>query len=183
MAKFPGINLSRLKLPRQRTFQGPAAVWKRILAFVIDIMFIDLVLFWPFESMLGDAIPESYKGINGIKSMQEFFSASPELTRTLTIVTVMMGMLAILYFALMEYKIGQTVGKMMLNIYVVSEKKEGNGAMSFWQALLRSIIWLPMFPFIVFWIIDPLYIFLNRNGQRLLEYMSRTRTVENYAGL
>lgn len=182
MAKLPGI-ITRLNLPRQRTFQGPASIWKRVIAFLIDILFIDLVLLWPFESLFKRFMPEGYTGINSIRSMQEFFLTSPELTRLVTVATVAMGMLIVLYFTLMEYRLGQTIGKMLMKIRVVSEKNSGKDPVKPWQALLRSIIWLPMFPFIVFWVIDPLYVFLNQNSQRLLEYASRTRTVEDYRGI
>jgi len=165
----------KLNLPKQRIFKGPAAVWKRIVAFIIDLFIIDLALFWPFERIVNKAIPEG----QSLRSLQGFFSASPELTKLLTIITLMMGIVAILYFVVMEYKLGQTIGKMIFNLRVVSMKKE----LTILQCILRSIIWLPMFPFIVFWIIDPAYVLLNQKNQRLMEFISKTETVENYTGV
>ncbi|PIN87173.1 hypothetical protein COV19_01115 [Candidatus Woesearchaeota archaeon CG10_big_fil_rev_8_21_14_0_10_44_13] len=174
--------MARLNLPKQRIFQGPASIWKRMLAFAIDILLIDMVLFWPFENLFERIMPLDYKSLSDIRSLAGVFSSSPEMMGTVTLITISMGALAVLYFALMEYKLGQTIGKMLLNIYVISERKDEK-TMTLWQALLRSIIWLPAFPFIIFWIIDPLYALLNQNSQRLLEYASKTRTVENYAGI
>lgn len=167
----------RLNLPRQRTFEGPAAIWKRVVAFLIDLLVIDFALFWPFEGIVRKAMPMDY---SSIKSIQEFFSASSQAAESLTALTVLMGIIMVLYFVLMEYKLGQTIGKMLLNIRIVSESKEG---LRIWQCLLRSIIWLPTFPFIVFWIVDPAYALLNQKNQRLLELVSKTRTVERYIGL
>ena len=168
--------MARLNLPRQRIIQGPAVVWKRIVAFIIDLFIIDLVLFWPFERIFSRVIPE---GSRGIASLQEFFSASPELANALTITSVVMGIIAVLYFALLEYNLGQTPGKMVFNMRVIGDKQ----GLKFWQCLVRSILWIPMFPFIVFWIIDPLYILLNQQNQRLLELVSKTNTVQDYEGI
>src|SRR3989338_5406355 len=100
----------RLNLPRQRTFEGPAVIWKRLLAFIIDILIIDLILFWPFEGIVRKVMPIDY---GSIKSVQEFIAASSQASEALTTVTVFMGILMVLYFVLMEHKLVQTLGKML----------------------------------------------------------------------
>jgi uncharacterized RDD family membrane protein YckC len=55
-----------------------------------------------------------------------------------------------------------------------AERSEGN--LTFAQALLRNLFLLPFFPFYLLWLIEPLfYVF---QGERLLEYWSKTETVE-----
>ncbi len=85
---------------------------------------------------------------------------------------VTMAFIALLYFAMFEYKLQQTIGKMVLGLYVVSEK----GGLSIWQAVGRSIFILPIFPFILLWIIDPIYLIFKKI--RLSEILTRTMTVE-----
>lgn len=172
--------MARLNLPRQRIIQGPAVVWKRIVAFMIDLFIIDFILFWPFERIFSRVIPESSRGIS---SLQQFFSASPGLASALTMTSVVMGIIVVLYFALLEYYVGQTPGKMLFSIRVISSADGVKKEMRFWQCLVRSILWIPMFPFIVFWIIDPLYVLLNQQNQRLLELVSRTSTMQDYRGI
>ena len=60
-------------------------------------------------------------------------------------------------------------------------KVEGNeGKMpKLWQCFVRNLVFLPIFPFIIFWFIDPLYLVLTK--QRLSEQLTKTRTVNaNY---
>jgi uncharacterized RDD family membrane protein YckC len=73
-----------------------------------------------------------------------------------------------------EFKIRQTPGKMLLNLYVIADgKKEGPG---FIQTLIRNLIFIPIFPFSLLWIIDPLYMIFT--GRRLTELLSKTRVIE-----
>lgn len=173
----------RLNLPKERKFQAAAVAWKRIVAFLIDIFIIDLVLLWPFQGIIEKIMPFDAADVGSIKSMEQFFMASPNAADALGMMTIAIGLLVVLYFALMEYKTGQTIGKMLLNIYVISDTGEKAAKPGFWQCVFRSIVWLPMFPFIVFWVIDPLYALFNQKSQRLLELISKTKTVEDYMGI
>jgi len=161
-----------LKLPKERTFTGPALVWKRLLAFVADLLIINLVLFFPFKRILQKAIPE----FSNYSEAYSYLSANQGYTATLTIVSLVMALLALLYFTAMEYKIGQTPGKILFNIYIVSEMK----GKAIWQFIVRSLFIIPVFPFILLWVIDPLFLFFTKTNQRLSEILSKTRTVQSY---
>jgi len=161
-----------LNLPKQRTFIGPALVWKRLLAFLADLLIINLVIFFPFKRIIQRAIPE----FSSYSEAYSFLSSNQSYTATLTLVSLVMSIFAILYFALLEYKIQQTPGKMLFNISIISETKK----LSFWQFLVRSLFIIPVFPFVLLWIIDPLFTFFTKTNQRLSEILSKTRTVQSY---
>ena len=78
---------------------------------------------------------------------------------------------------MLERKTGQTIGKAVMKIYVVSDLSE----MKAWQALTRSIAFIPLFPFFLLWLLDPLFMFFTKTNQRLTEILSKTRVIEAYS--
>jgi len=160
-----------LNLPKQRIFTGPALIWKRIAAFAIDFFVIEFVLGFPFQSLIKRIMPTELS----YSEAYSFFMNNSYYTKMLTALMIMFSVLAILYFAILEYKLGQTVGKILMNIKVVGEKKLG-----FWQCIGRSLFLIPAFPFFLLWVIDPLYLFFGKKGQRLSEVLTKTKVVENF---
>jgi hypothetical protein len=161
-----------LNLPKQRTFIGPAIIWKRIAAFILDMFVIEFVLAFPFQSVIKSIIPG---GISYAEAYQ-FFAGNPQFTAMLSTLMFIVSILALFYFSVCEYKLGRTVGKIFMNITVTSENKK----LSYWQCLGRSLFLLPVFPFFLLWFIDPLFLFFNKKGQRLSEVLTKTRVVEDY---
>ena len=161
-----------LNLPKQRIFTGPALIWKRIAAFIFDLFIIEFVLAFPFQSIIKRIIPKDIS----YSAAYRLFSTNTQYTKLLTMVMIMLSLLALFYFTILEYKLGQTIGKILLNIKVVSENKE----LKFWQCIARSLFLLPVFPFFLLWVIDPLYLFFNKKGQRLSEFLTKTKVVEDY---
>lgn len=161
-----------LNLPKEKTFTGPALIWKRILAFLADMLIINLVLFFPFKKLIQKSLPDfaSYSEAYG------FFVSNPGHAKTLTVVAVIMSIFAVLYFALLEYKTKQTPGKAFFNISIATDAKE----LRLWQCLLRSLFLIPAFPFFLLWAIDPTFMLFTKSNQRLSEILSKTRTVEIY---
>lgn len=162
----------KLNLPKEKRFTGVAPVWKRFFAFIIDLLIIDFVIIFPFRNIILKIIPV------GIPYSQayDFLIGNPGFTRLISIITITISIFAILYFSILELKLNQTVGKIFMNIYVISESKK----FRYWQALIRSLFFLPIFPFILLWVIDPIVLFFNKNNQRLSEILSKTRTIQNY---
>ena len=165
--------MKRLNLPKEKTFVGPALVWKRIAAFFIDMMIMNLVVLLPFRSLFQDIIPKDYSFSEAYK----FLSSSTDYTSFISSVSFMMSVLIILYFFMLEKKMGQTIGKMLMNIYVASDNK----ALKAWQLLVRNFVFIPIFPFVLLWVIDPLFMFFTKTNQRLSEILSKTRVVEKYS--
>jgi len=75
-----------------------------------------------------------------------------------------------------EKKLQQTPGKMVFNLYVKSQTKD----LKYWQLFVRSMFLIPLFPFILLWLIDPIVMFFNKDSQRLSEILSKTKVVEKY---
>lgn len=150
----------------KRGFTVNATLWKRMAAFVIDLFIINLAIAYPFRKFFPNrsSFSENYA----------YFTSSPEALKQITIITLIISMLAILYFAFFEFHLGQTIGKMAFNLKVISQA----GELSMWQCLLRNIYLVPLFPFVLMWIIDPIYVFFNPEKQRLTEWLSRTKVIE-----
>jgi len=159
-----------LKLPKGGTFLMPAAVWKRALAFIADLLVINLVIGFPFRGILERVIPQD---MNILK-----YTLEGSQTAALTAVSVSLSILTILYFSILEYKLDQSVGKILFNIYVMNDKKKK----SFWQYLVRSMFLLPFMPFVALWLADPSYMLFNRENRRFTEVLSKTKVVEVYKG-
>lgn len=144
-----------------------APTLRRIAAFVIDIFIINTVVAYPFRPII-----RSFE----IQSIDQAFRIASQLndsTMSLTVVGIALGFLMLLYFAFLEWRTGQTLGKLLLKIRVAGI----SGRISFRQALLRNIWFVPFFPFTLLWIIEPVYMFTNPERQRLTERWSSTRVV------
>ncbi|MBU1946035.1 MAG: RDD family protein [Nanoarchaeota archaeon] len=161
-----------LNLPKERTFTGPALVWKRILAFITDILIINAVVFFPFKRIIQGLIPD----FGSYSEAYHFLISNQSYTARLTAVSLVMALFAILYFVILEHKLRQTPGKILMNIFVESEVKE----LGFLQCVVRSIFVIPAFPFFLLWVIDPVFMVFTKGNRRLSEILSRTRTVETY---
>jgi len=154
-----------------KTIVAEASILKRALAFAIDLLFVEFVILFPFSSALDEILPED-------GSVYEAFStlSSGSYDSLLSLVGLFTAIPTIAYFAILEKKIGQTIGKRLLKLYVVSQTKE----LKYWQAFVRSIFLIPVFPFVLLWIIDPIVMFFSKDRQRLSEILSRTKVVERY---
>ena len=161
-----------LNLPKERTFKGPALIWKRILAFLADLLVLNLVVFFPFKKILSKMIPD----LKSYSEAYNFILANQSYSKVIVLVSVVMALFAILYFVLLQYKLKQTIGMMLFNISVISEIKK----LSVLQCIIRSIFLIPIFPFFLLWIIDPLFMIFTKTNQRLSEVLSKTKTVETY---
>ena len=71
----------------------------------------------------------------------------------------------------------QTIGKMLMKIYVVSD----NDNIKAWQLFTRNLVFIPIFPFVLLWVLDPLFMFFTKTNQRLTEILSKTKTVEKFS--
>lgn len=135
-----------------------ASFWKRTAAFAFDLLVINLVIAWPFQSTLSQY------------AMKEF-SLDAVLPTDAYFIVFMIFLLAMLYFTFLEYYIGQTPGQMLMNIESIAL----DGNMAFWKALLRNIFMLPFFPFYILWFLEPMHLAFYK--QRLLERWTGTNTV------
>jgi uncharacterized RDD family membrane protein YckC len=161
-----------LNLPEKRVFTGPATLWKRVAAFVLDLFVIDFFVLGFFRNILSGLFTTA-----DFTSTYRVLEANPAQANTLMMIVSVMVMLALAYFVLLQYLLGQTVGDIVLNLKVVADD---HMVPNFWQCLVRNMFIIPAVPFILLWIIDPAYLFFAKKGQRLTEWLSNTRLVERF---
>lgn len=164
--------MARLNLPKEKTFTGPALVWKRIAAFFIDFFIITLVLSFPFRKLLQNAFPKDYS----FSEMYNALSSSSGYSNYFISFYIAASIFTFIYFYMLEKKMSQTIGKKLMNIYVVSDTEQ----MKRWQLFARNLAFIPIFPFDLLFIIDPLCMIFTKSNQRLTEILGKTRVVAVY---
>ena len=164
--------MKRLNLPKEKLFVGPALLWKRIAAFLIDILIINFAILFPFQSLFTKIFPRDYSFSEAFKLL----SSSSAYAGLINLISFFMAIFVILYFYILEKKMNQSIGKKIMKIYVASDANE----LKFWQVLVRNLVFLPVFPFILLWLIDPIFMLFNKTNQRLSEILSKTRVVGVY---
>ena len=160
-----------LNLPLPKIAEGEPQLFKRITAFLIDLAILNFIVFIPMQNYVAGLVPT-----RRFSEQLAFFSSASHLSSQLFMISLAMATLAVVYFAVLEQRFGQSIGKMIMQLHVVSDSKE----LKSWQSVLRSLFILPFFPFIALWIIDPVTIFFSKNQKRLSEILSRTRVVQYY---
>jgi len=149
----PGYVLGKKNESRaENVMARPARWWKRLLAMIVDIVVFNIIVAQPFRGLVPTEISLSMSF-----SAQDYYVAFAAV------------MLFYLYVMASQYVTGQTVGMMLMRI-----RTEPEGRM--WRFFVRNLYMLPVFPFVLLWIFDPLHMFMT--GDRLTERWSGTRTIE-----
>ena len=120
-----------------------APIWKRATAYLIDLIIINFVIATPFSSIINST---------------SFFSIK---SKEMLLATIIISILSIAYWTLLEYKLHQSIGKIILKLEV---KKNP----TFTQALIRNI----SKPFFLLLTIDVIYLLFTK--RRLFEKWSNT---------
>ena len=165
MVKKRGVGVPGLK-----TFEGPAQLWRRVAAFVVDLLVIDLFFVSSFRGFFEGVVPA------GFSASMTFFEANLDLARSLSVVVGLIAFLVLLYFSVLQFRVGQTLGQYFFGVYVKSEGK----VLSFWQCVLSNLTFVPFFPFFILWVVDPLHMFFSVNGQRLMQRFAKVVVVQRY---
>ena len=84
-----------LNLPKARTVTGPALLWRRVIAFLADVLIVNLVIFFPFKKIIQKSIP----AFTSYSEAYKFISANRAYNKTLTVISLVMFLFAFLYFA------------------------------------------------------------------------------------
>ncbi len=133
-----------------------ASLWKRILAYIIDIIIINIIIVGPFLPILNSLnINFTLKHINTILFI--------------FLVIFVIALISIFYWSILEYKIKQSVGSLLFNLEVNSKFKK----LKFWQCFVSNI----SKPFSIIFILDLIYFLFNKK-QRYFEMLSKTELIE-----
>jgi len=157
---------------RGKSFIAPASLARRVIAFFIDLTILLLIFIIPFRAILGRLLPTDLSS----GEARTFLLQNPQIAGLLSLIFFTFGIFLLLYFSIFEYKLQQTPGKMLLGLYIIP----GSSQMSFWSYLLSNITFLPIFPFTLLWVIDPIYLFFSPKNQRLMERLTNILVVQKY---
>ena len=159
-----------------RTFIGPAQIWKRGLAFFLDLAIIDFFLLGPFKSVVASVV-----GNKSFSDTYTLLSNNPTQADGFIWMFFIIAIISMFYFVFSEYLTGQTPGKMFFRLFAVSEGDDTSYRRpSFAQCLLRSSYLIPVIPFILLVVIDPIFLIFSKKHQRLSEWLSKTQVVERF---
>ncbi|MBN1503381.1 RDD family protein [Candidatus Woesearchaeota archaeon] len=164
--------MDKLELPKKRKIVADASPIKRILAFIIDLFIIEFVIGSPFSGAISGIMPNS-TNLSEYRSM----AANPSLSDRFYWLFLAMFFLIFLYFVVFEAKLHQTPGKMIMKLYVRGIQKKNT--LSIWQICLRNLIFLPIFPFILLWVVDPIFLLVKK--QRFSDILAKTKVIEVYS--
>ncbi len=159
-----------MNVPNKKTIFAQASILKRVAAFAIDILIINMAILFPFDSVFQKIVPSS-----SFSEAFEFLSSNSDSTSIKAII-ISASIVTILYFVIFEKKLRQTPGKMLFKLYVKGQGKD----LKSWQLFVRSMFLIPWFPFVLLWFIDPIVMLFTKENQRLSEILSRTKVVERY---
>lgn len=143
----------------KKEFGLHAPLWKRTFAYLIDAILIDIIIVTPFRSILRIKI----------QTLDEFYKFLTTNTSVLIISFFTITLLTLFYWTILEYKLEQSIGKMLLKIKVISKTRE----LSLWQCIVRNLTKTSL----LFLLLDCLYL-LNKKHQRYFEKLSQTRVIE-----
>jgi uncharacterized RDD family membrane protein YckC len=143
------------RLGKEKTPEA-AGFFRRLLAFAADILILNVIVFSAFSSLISKNV-----SFNTLSLKQ---GLSPQLSS----IILLLGILSFVYFTLMEYSIGKTLGMMLVNI-------KADGELGFWRCFLRNIFIIPLFPITILWILDPVYLLIKK--KRFSESVTNTDTI------
>ncbi|MFH1400324.1 MAG: RDD family protein [Nanoarchaeota archaeon] len=154
------MDIADLDLPGQRTVSMVASVGKRFVSLLIDLAVLNLAVFAPFATTLEGMLTQSV-------TVNMAIMENPPLG--LQVIIASLILVALAYFTLFQFFFAQTIGMRLVRIRV-------EGKVSLWSAFVRSVFIVPLFPFYLLWVIDPILII--KDGRSLPERITGTRTVE-----
>ncbi len=145
-----------------------ASYLKRFLAFVTDLILIDLFLLTPFGSLI---IKKT--GITNPGAVIDYVLTHPQIMGFLSVIGFIVVVVSLLYFVLFEYLLNQTIGMMIFSLYITQIKNKS----SLWRCMLRNLFLIPYPLFQIIAIIDIIHLFYSADGQRLTERLVGSKIV------
>jgi uncharacterized RDD family membrane protein YckC len=137
-----------------------AALWRRIVAYIIDVMVVSFIVVGPFSNKL-------VSSVEGASFTELFVNVQNSLSGEAFFVGLVVALLTLVYWTFLEWKFNQSIGKMLLRIQIFPKK------VSFNQAMLRNVTKLSTFVLAV----DVIYMIFTKGNQRFFEKLSNTMVV------
>ncbi len=145
-----------ITMPEHELLPSPAPLTKRALAFIIDLMVFNFIIYSPFMAAF-----QASSGITDELLTIEYITLNPEILGAVIGALGASLVLLLAYLTLFEFFLGITVGKQFLKIKVVSIKER-----SFIPFIARNLFKSLLFPLLP---IDLLGIIFSKNKQRFTD--------------
>ena len=155
----------KLDITKMYPKNANASLLKRLVAFVLDFLIIEMIIVWPFGRFIKPYVVEGSfsSSFNSLLANDAAFQGLYPVIFAITI-------LSIAYFTLFEFYYQQTIGKMLMKLKVISLQKK----LTVNNCIIRSLF---IIPFYLITFIDIIYVFFNKENQRVLEFLTKTKTV------
>ena len=149
---------------------------KRVLAFLIDLFILNLVVLQPLSFKIQRIVPEGA----AFGDLYSYFNQNPVLMNEANMISMLIIGLFFAYFFLLDWLLGQTLGKKLMGLVVVSRGSflytHYGPKVTVLQAFVRNLALIPLFPFVLLWVLDPFYLFWK--GRRLSDVYTKTDVVK-----
>jgi uncharacterized RDD family membrane protein YckC len=156
-------------IDRQYTF--PARPWKRILAFIFDILLVNMFIIAPFSGILKSLY--NYTDFSSAYNAVMANSEGSGISAAAFLIMLYVTFMAILYLVLTEYLVGQSLGMVVFNLHVIRKDKTTPNLI---QCIGRNIALIPLLPFLILWLVDPLFLLFKK--ERLSDIFTSTSVIE-----
>ena len=164
---------TELDLPKKRTHLLDVSLPKRTLAFLIDLIILDFFIMSVYSLSIKKLLPNV-----PFSELVSYLQVTPIILTKIILLLTLLGLTILTYFVYLQHKLSQTIGMHVFKLFVVSsDKKKGELTLS--QLIIRNLYLLPFFPFVLFWVIEPIYLAIY--NKRLLEKWSNTKLVEEHS--
>ena len=147
---------------KKSEIEVPAPVWKKACAYVIDALVVSFIIVLPMSNFYPRTAVKA-------ESFADIWSSVKQTSGKTMVISLVIALLTILYWAILEYKIGQTIGKALMKIRVRSVI----GHLSFKQCFIRNITKAST----MLLVLDTLYI-LKSGSRRYFDKLAQTEVIE-----
>jgi uncharacterized RDD family membrane protein YckC len=158
-----------ITLPQEEVEIEKAPLWKRAVAYIIDLAVYYFIFFQIFMMIYiaATGIPFS----EDFTAVQNYMAVNPELSMKMFTGLVGTTFVFLFYFVLTERVLGGSFGEMIMKFKVVAVNGEG---ISYWQAFLRNLTKSIFIPLLIF---DLVTMFWTKEHQRVTEIISGTKVI------
>ncbi len=139
---------------RNVLMKQPAPFFRRFFAYLIDALLLVIIIYLPLQTQTP-------------LQTDAFFSDTFELSTSIIALATLAALLSIFYWAILEFFLHQSIGKMIMRIKVISD----TNTLTFAQCILRNITKMSSLPLLI----DCIPIFKKR--KRFSEYIAKTSVV------
>jgi uncharacterized RDD family membrane protein YckC len=143
--------------------RGASPFWKRLVAYIIDVFIVSVIIVKPFMNKFESIEPSSITEV--------FSSFSTMFSKEIILSSLVIAILTLFYWTFLEYKFGQTVGKVLMRTQVSSVNRK---KLTLTQIITRNVTKLSSFLLIL----DTIYLLVKRNDQRFTDTLAKTTVTE-----